>query len=136
MLVVAAVVVLVLALALRDGDAPAQTPREATQRFVQALDSGDCEEVTPWMSTRLTDLVDCGSASPTSSAIAGIGALNVTFGAIEVLEESDDQARVTVEVSIMSVDGAVGLTLIREDGGWVVDDLDLEGSRIPLEGLF
>lgn len=134
-LAVLAVVVLVLVLVLRGGQAPAQSPREATQRFVEALDGGDCDALTPLVSTRLAEILDCGSASEMTTAIAGIGALNVSFGAIDVLEESDDRARTTVEVMIMSFDGAVGMALIREDGGWVVDDYDVEGSRIPLPGF-
>ncbi len=130
-----AVAVLVLVLVLRAGDPPPQTPREATQRFVAALDSGDCEELTPVVSARLAELLECDSGSPASAALTGISVLNVTFGDIEVLEESGEEARVSVDVRVMSVDAAAVLALIREDGGWVVDDLDLDNSRIPLPGL-
>lgn len=132
---VVAVVALVLVLVLRGGDPPPQTPREATERFVAALDSGDCEELTPLVSARLAELLDCGSGSTASAALSGISVLNVTFGDIEVLEESEEEAQVSVDLRVMSVEAAAVLALIHEDDGWVVDDLDLDGSRIPLPGL-
>jgi len=135
LLVVAAVVALVLVLLLRDADAPAQTPKAAAEQLVQALDSGDCEALTPSLSTRLAERIDCESASQTTAALAGIGALNITFGTIDVLEESADEARVSVEVTVLSTEGEAVLVVIQEDGGWVVDDLDLEGTQIPLLGF-
>jgi len=52
-----------------------------------------------------------------------------------VLEESADEARVSVEVTVLSTEGEAVLVVIQEDGGWVVDDLDLEGTQIPLLGF-
>lgn len=134
-LTLTAVVTLVLVLVLRDGETAAQTPREAAERFVEALDSGGCEQLEQLVATRLAELLDCEEGSTASAALSGIGVLNITFGEIAVLEESGAEARVSVEVMAFSTEGALGLRLIREDAGWVVDDLDLDGSRLPLPGL-
>lgn len=124
--VVLVLVVVGLVLLLRGDGADTNDPESAAKSFVAAAKDGDCEAYTATTTQRFQDTYGRCEGDLDTAALLGSSGLAID-GDVSVTEETDETATAEVQVSYAGFSLPLQLQMVRDDRGWLVDDLTIAG---------